>query len=117
MSWRSQPIHRRRWRRLRLQILDRDGYRCGRCGRAGRLEVDHVTPIGAGGEPWDPANLQALCRGCHVAKTRAENARPDPEREAWRHHLKARSGGGALRHESPSYVNRKKSESDPPEAT
>jgi len=78
----------KRWARLRRRILDRDRWRCRRCGRAGRLEVDHRVPIAEGGEALDPANLQALCRGCHVAKTRAENrARREPgppEVEAWR---------------------------------
>ena len=30
----------------------------------------------AGGSTWDEANLQALCVGCHVAKTRRENSAP-----------------------------------------
>ena len=81
-----QRLYRsRRWQRMRTSILERDGWRCRRCGKAGRLEVDHVVPMAVGGDPWEPANLQALCRGCHSAKTRAENPRPlDPEVEAWR---------------------------------
>ena len=62
----------RRWRRLRRAALDRDGWRCQSCGRAGRLEADHVVPLERGGEPWDPENLQTLCRTCHIAKTSAE---------------------------------------------
>ena len=64
-----------RWQRLRRQVLARDGYRC-RCGRAGRLEVDHRQPVQHGGAPWAMRNLQALCRGCHIRKTRQENRRP-----------------------------------------
>ena len=49
------------------------------------MEVDHVIPLDKGGDPWDPANLQALCRGCHVAKTAGENRRPPtPAEAAWR---------------------------------
>ena len=66
-------IDRRRWEAIRIRILERDGYRCRRCGRAGRLECDHVRPVEQGGAKYDPANLQVLCRGCHISKTRAEN--------------------------------------------
>jgi 5-methylcytosine-specific restriction endonuclease McrA len=31
--------------------------------------VDHVRPLGMGGERFDPANLQPLCRSCHSRKT------------------------------------------------
>lgn len=58
-------------------VLDRDGWRCR---RVGRMEVDHVVPLDRGGDPWDMANLQTLCRGCHIAKTAAENRRPRPRR-------------------------------------
>ena len=69
---------------MRKRILNRDGYRCRACGRPGRLEVDHVVPIQRGGAAWDADNLQALCRSCHIEKTRRENTRPDPAREKWR---------------------------------
>ena len=75
------------WGSIRGRILDRDGWRCQHCGRAGRLEVDHRTPLADGGHPWEPSNLQALCRGCHIRKTRGENRarRPVPPAvEAWR---------------------------------
>ena len=73
-----------RWKRVRAKILDRDGWRCVKCGQAGKLEVDHVVSISKGGDPWEPVNLQALCRGCHIAKTRQENRKPlSPEVEAW----------------------------------
>lgn len=32
--------------------------------------VDHIRPINAGGEMWEPENWQALCLECHAAKTR-----------------------------------------------
>ena len=55
----------RRWRRLRLSVLDRAGWRCRKCGRAGRLEVHHREPVREGGEAWCESNLQPLCRTCH----------------------------------------------------
>lgn len=70
---RRPELATRRWQKLRRQVLEADGYRCRQCGRPGRLEVDHITAVADGGDLWDPENLQALCRGCHVAKTRAEH--------------------------------------------
>ena len=71
------------WGRLRRLVLDRGGWRCSQCGKAGRLEVDHVRPLHLGGDN-DPANLQALCIGCHLSKTRAEaGGDPLPGVEAW----------------------------------
>ena len=74
----------KRWHRLRLKLMDAAGWRCVQCGKAGRLELDHVVPVQHGGDPWDPSNLQPLCRPCHFAKTAKENARPPSlERRAW----------------------------------
>ena len=93
---------RKRWGKLRLRILDRDGYRCQckgcagcgpeGCGRAGRLDVDHRIPLDvAPDRMYDESNLQALCTfGCHRAKTRSENTPANPERDAWRVYLAAR---------------------------
>lgn len=83
-----RTAERRRWERLRLEILARDGYRCRSCGKAGRLEVDHIVPISRRGDPWDPSNLQALCRSCHLEKSRGERTRPEhPELAEWRRFL------------------------------
>lgn len=60
------------WKLLRLQILERDGYRCRSCGKAGRFEVDHIRSLANGGEFWNAANLQTLCRECHFRKTASE---------------------------------------------
>ena len=51
------------------------------------MEVDHILPLFRvpHQDPYDPANLQALCRTCHIAKTRRENRRPlTPAEQAWR---------------------------------
>jgi 5-methylcytosine-specific restriction endonuclease McrA len=57
-----------KWRKLRVRILERDGWRCrvqlpGCLGRA--TEVDHITPLDAGGDPYDPSNLRAACSRCN----------------------------------------------------
>ena len=81
-------IDGRRWQPIRRRVLDLAAYRCQAvgCGKAGRLEVDHVVPLHRGGDAYGMANLQALCVGCHVAKSRRENPRRRPvsaERIAW----------------------------------
>ena len=68
-----------RWRKLRLEVLDRDRWRCQACKKAGILEVDHIVPVQDGGAAYDPGNLQVLCRGCHIDKHR----RVDPIRDTW----------------------------------
>ena len=63
------------WRKLRLSILERDKFTCQSCGVITTvLEVDHILPDSTNN---DPANLQALCRPCHEAKTLRENKRVD----------------------------------------
>ncbi|MCY4121309.1 MAG: HNH endonuclease [Acidobacteria bacterium] len=57
------------WQYTRLQVLNRDDWRCTRCGSQHRLEVDHIVPLTEGGtDALD--NLRVLCRDCHVADTR-----------------------------------------------
>ena len=70
----STPAERRevygtkRWLLLRLSVLEAANRRCAVCGRAGADTVDHLKPLRAGGDPWDPDNLRAVCRPCHSAK-------------------------------------------------
>ena len=82
-AWHA-ALDRGRWARARRETFIRDGYRCRSCGGPGRLECDHVKPLDKGGDPYALDNLQTLCRGCHIAKTRGELSRPVPGSEAWR---------------------------------
>ena len=83
----SRPYLRtKRWKSLRMEILERDGFACVKCGSRGRLEVDHIKPVRDRPDlAYDPANLQTLCPRCHTAKTRIEcgHKPPDPKRTAW----------------------------------
>jgi 5-methylcytosine-specific restriction endonuclease McrA len=54
------------WRRLRLKILERDGYRCAYCG-AWADTVDHIVPKNRGGTDVE-SNLVACCRKCNCSK-------------------------------------------------
>lgn len=57
-------------KRLRWEILRRDGYRCRYCGKTSadeRIEVDHVIPKALGGTDH-PTNLTAACHTCNKGK-------------------------------------------------
>lgn len=55
-----------RWQKLRLQVMDRDGWKCVACGDAeSTLHVHHKRYCG---DIWDSPmeDLQTLCNGCHM---------------------------------------------------
>jgi len=65
-----------RWQRLRMVVLRREPL-CRACTDAGRTtpatEVDHLEPLQQRIDlAFVEANLQPLCRSCHMAKTAAE---------------------------------------------
>lgn len=58
-------------KRLRYEILRRDGNRCKYCGATSdevKLTVDHVIPTALGGSD-QPDNLVAACADCNAGKT------------------------------------------------
>ncbi|WP_409014501.1 HNH endonuclease [Dyadobacter sp. CY327] len=66
----------RQWRdRIRPQQLE-DFPLCAKCHEKGILreavEVDHKEPLETAGDPFDPLNLQSLCKRCHVIKSAHE---------------------------------------------
>jgi len=63
----AREYTRARWKRLRLQVLDRDGYRCHWCGGYATV-ADHLLPKALGG-PDDLGNLVAACWRCNSART------------------------------------------------
>jgi 5-methylcytosine-specific restriction protein A len=64
-----------RWAIVRARVLARDPV-CVACEVQPSTEVDHVERLrdvlAAGGDPYDEANLMALCHDCHSRKTAAE---------------------------------------------
>lgn len=64
-----------RWQRKRLEILNRDGWKCRRCGEKTKtLHVHHVAYL-RGKSPWEhpDTGLLTLCEGCHaIAESTAE---------------------------------------------
>lgn len=88
----------RRWQPVRRRVLDRDGWRCVRCRRYGSI-VHHRQPLHLGGAPFDPANLETVCRDCHAdihADLRQASSIPGREdfRAAVRGLVRQRSPGG-----------------------
>jgi hypothetical protein len=58
-------------KRLRFEVLKRDGHTCRYCGAKAPdvpLTVDHVTPVALGGRD-EPSNLVTACRGCNSGKS------------------------------------------------
>ena len=52
------------YRKLRIDVLERDGWRCQNCGTSECLQVHHIRSRRALGD--DAAeNLITLCAGCH----------------------------------------------------
>lgn len=80
------------WRRLRLEVLDRDDWTCRQTGvlltsepnRPNSATVDHIEPHR--GDPdlfWDPGNLQSVAKSWHdrdkqrIERRRAAGVLPD----------------------------------------
>lgn len=65
------PYNTTDWKRLRKAKLQRDPlcqYQHQGCTMMA-TQVDHRTPIKAGGDPWHWDNLASACASCHSRKT------------------------------------------------
>ena len=66
------------WDKLRAEVMKRDHGLCQPCDQEGRVTVahavDHITPKALGGTD-DLANLQAICRECHIGKTMRDSGK------------------------------------------
>jgi 5-methylcytosine-specific restriction endonuclease McrA len=59
------------WRKIRIQILNRDNWRCHYCEKVlsgSDATVDHLQPLSKFGAKLDPSNLVAACRSCNSKK-------------------------------------------------
>lgn len=78
MAFATQVYHSQRWRILRAIHLNREPL-CRACYANGErvvpaVLVDHVVSIRVDpSRAYDDTNLQALCQGCHNAKTARED--------------------------------------------
>lgn len=58
-------------KRLRYEVMRRDGHTCRYCGAKApdvELTVDHVVPVALGGKN-EPTNLVTACRECNAGKS------------------------------------------------
>lgn len=77
----AKPQYSGPWRKIRAQILQRDGQLCQIRGPKCTTQataVDHIIPIAAGGPWYDPANLRATCVNCNNARI------TEHKNETWR---------------------------------
>ena len=74
-------------------MLDAASWRCAKCSRFAN-EVHHIHPLALGGSAWDLANLECICRGCHIQLTREQNRRVLTEdQQKWRELLEELARG------------------------
>lgn len=67
----AKPEYSGAWPRVRLRVLERDGYLCrirGAKCTVTATQVDHIVPVSKGGAWWDEANLRASCAKCNLSR-------------------------------------------------
>jgi 5-methylcytosine-specific restriction endonuclease McrA len=52
------------YERVRLEVLNRDGWKCQNCGSSGNLQVHHQVFRSQAGDDSE-FNLITLCNSCH----------------------------------------------------
>ena len=67
MALSRKAISTGKWKKLRITILDRDGWQCAMCGGPADT-VDHIIPRVKGGDMWATDNLQSLCKKDNSSK-------------------------------------------------
>ena len=62
----ARKLNDPRWQKVRLQVMQRDGWECRRCGHVKPLQVHHGY-YQFGLEPWEYPldSLSSLCEECH----------------------------------------------------
>ena len=56
-----------KWRKIRKEIYERDGWACQDCGKhGGKIHAHHIIPVGICENPFDKNNIITLCVKCHL---------------------------------------------------
>lgn len=66
----AEKLRSPHWQKKRLQILERDNWKCCSCGSSDKnLQVHHIVYC-RGNDPWDYDGpcLQTLCSECHETR-------------------------------------------------
>lgn len=63
----SEKLKDPRWQKKRLEIFERDGWKCRRCKSEDKTLTVHHLKYKQGAEPWgyDNIDLLTLCEPCH----------------------------------------------------
>lgn len=78
MSTYAEKLKHPLWQRKRLEILNRDGFKCRCCGNGEKTLHVHHLKYTRGRDPWDypDASLVTLCEVCHETEHEdAQNSR------------------------------------------
>ncbi|MFA4944922.1 MAG: hypothetical protein WC789_09510 [Lentisphaeria bacterium] len=73
MSTYSEKLKDPRWQKKRLEVMQRDEFRCVECGASDQtLNVHHAYYV-RGREPWEypDESLHTLCEPCHETRQEA----------------------------------------------
>lgn len=68
---RKQDAKKQMNRKLRYEVLQRDGFKCVLCGAKELLQIDHIIARCNGGEDTE-TNLRTLCIDCNIGKQQSE---------------------------------------------
>lgn len=60
-----------RWQRKRLEVMERDGFKCANCGASDKQLHVHHSYYRRDADPWDypRGSLVTVCLGCHAEVT------------------------------------------------
>jgi 5-methylcytosine-specific restriction protein A len=79
-NWdRYRPAHRdvyrtRQWTDLRQRVLKEQATCCIKGCEARSSHLDHITPLAAGGAPYDRSNVRGICGFHHAQRSSAQGA-------------------------------------------
>jgi hypothetical protein len=67
----SEKLKDPRWQKMRLKVLERDGWQCQECGDKETMLCVHHRYYESGKDPWEypPEALRTLCEHCHKVET------------------------------------------------
>ncbi len=63
----DKPARKRRKRKQRPHLFERQNHRCAYCGRQAKLTIDHVISLSMGGED-SVDNMVGACENCNKLK-------------------------------------------------
>lgn len=71
----SELLKDPRWQKKRLEILNRDSWKCCQCSRGDKTLHVHHKQYRRGAKPWeyDDSELTTLCEGCHDKRHRVSS--------------------------------------------